>query len=1616
MPDVSNFDRIKITLASPEQMRAWSHGEVKKAETINYRSQKPEKDGLFCERIFGPTKDYACACGKYHNSRRWGGIKCERCGVEVTESAVRRERMGHIELAAPVAHVWYSQGVAKHMSTLLDLKYKDLERVLNFTSPIITTVDAERRAEDMEMLQEELDESLDEFARERDAEKAAIREQRNYSIAVVLREHELETPLDEIQMAIWLARTTSEANNLKTRKSVADRAADPDSPAAKELGELVAAIKAEWAEALNLLDKLRAGDLDLDRLSQDYGVHPELSTGDRIARILKVSNMELRDAEDDYTERRAVREAAFEMFKQLEVGQILDDEVSFREMYRLYGPQVSDSGKVRDPGYFTGGMGAEHIRTLLTAIDLDAMRAELRAELSRLKQNNVSNASQAVKKIVKRLSVVDALAQSEVSPGWMVLDVIPVMPPELRPMVQLDGGRYATSDLNDLYRRVINRNNRLKKLLDLGAPDMIVNNEKRILQEAVDKLFDNRRDDRRTATGPSGRALKSLSHSLNGKQGRFRQNLLGKRVDYSGRSVIVGGPELKLHQCGLPKKMALELFKPFVMRRLLEMHRETNGRDGAPTAKQARIWVERQRTIVWDVLEEVIENHPVLLNRAPTLHRLGIQAFEPLLVEGKAIQLHPLVCAAFNADFDGDQMAVHVPLSPEAQAEARILMLSTNNIKSPSNGRPLTTPSQDMVLGLYHLTTVSEDAEGTGRAFYSEDEAKLAYDNRAGLDLRAVIEVRTPIDREVVQEPGVEPVVIPAGKRFKTTVGRILFNWSIPVDYPYINYQLDKSRVGSIVEDLADRYSTTEMGEILDEIKRLGFHYATHAGLTVSVFDADIPGNKWEILEQYEAQAAAIKEQAEMGVLTPQERHRHTISVWRSANEAVGDAMIEQFDQKNPIYMMAKSGARGNFKQIRQLAGMRGLMQSPKGDVIDRPIKTNFREGLTVLEYFISTHGARKGLADTALGTETGGYTTRRFLDFVHDAIVRTEDCGTTEGVQMPLLADHSCELDRNLIGRTVAAPVVAKSGEVLLDANEYIESMDALKNFAAAGVDSVTMRSALTCLEGRSVCQKCYGWDLSTGKPVDVGTAVGVIAAQSIGEPGTQLTMRTFHTGGVEGEDITQGLPLVNEILESPRANRTFADLAGADGTVSIEHKVVAGATGELVIEHSRADRSVVFLIKDKSGKTLWSHDPIKETDVVITAEDGKQVKEGAHIADRKKVRVAIEREGAEGKTVVAWAVDIDPEATLTVADGDTIAAGQPLTKDRPYGPDLLKIIGRERMMRYIIGELQAVYRGQGVELNDKHFEVIASRMLSKVKIVYSGDTNFLIGSYADRLEFNRENARILAEGGEPAQAEQTLIGPLQIVRASMRSLGTESFLSLASFMWTTTVLAQAALESREDELVGLKENVIIGKLIPAGTGMKRYRNVGVAYRGTEVTDARDASAAPSMLRDEIERLRAAMPTDARSLVDDPSIWTNFADEDVDVQAYLNVTFDPNIPLGGSEHELSEEERAEMIGGDSTEDAALSALSEMLRNSMASDEAPVLDAPEKDPAAMTLTDIGVSLRWVKKFAESGLVTVGDISGMSESALEALPGIGASAVKEVQEGLQANGIEPLPQI
>ena len=1261
MLDANVFDRIQLGLATAEDIRSWSHGEVKKPETINYRTLKPEKDGLFCEKIFGPTRDWECACGKYKRVR-YKGIVCERCGVEVTRSKVRRERMAHIKLAAPVTHIWYFKGVPSRLGYLLNLAPKDLEKVIYFAAYMVTEVDEEGRHDDLPSLRNELE---------------------------VKKKHLEESGQAEVE-----ARQ-------------------------QRLEEDLAQLEAEGAEA-SQRDKLR-------------------KTAEREITAMRRRNQRALEHMDKVWDR----------FVSLKVGDLEGDEVLYRDMVADYGI------------YFKGSMGAEAIQARLRSFDLEG-------EASSLAEIVENGTGQRKTRAIKRLKVVNAFRMTSTAPESMVLDNIPVIPPDLRPMVQLDGGRFATSDLNDLYRRVINRNNRLKRLMDLGAPTIIVNNEKRMLQDAVDALFDNGRRGR-PVTGVGNRPLKSLSDMLKGKQGRFRQNLLGKRVDYSGRSVIVVGPQLKLHQCGLPSQMALELFKPFVMKRLVELKEAQN-------VKAAKRMVERANPKVWDVLAEVIREHPVLLNRAPTLHRLGIQAFEPQLIEGKAIQLHPLVCGAFNADFDGDQMAVHLPLGAEAQAEARILMLSSNNILKPSDGRPVTMPSQDMIIGTYYLTSdpdpaveVERDAEGNEivPAFSSFAEAVMAYDF-GKLHVNAACDIR--FEEGIAAPEGWQP---PEGWSegdpitLRTSLGRALFNTSLPETFPYVNYVVDKKQLGNIVNALAENYSRVEVAASLDALKANGFYWSTWSGITVAFADVVSPEAKQEILVRYENEAAEIEEQFELGALTEDDRYASLIDIWTKATAEVAEAMRENFPQRNTVYQMVVSGARGNWDQIRQLAGMRGLVADPKQRLIERPIKSNYREGLSVLEYFIATHGARKGLADTALRTADSGYLTRRLVDVSQDVIVREEDCGTRKGLTKrifswieagdELIKEPSEILGTTVFGTTLARDAIDAEGNLIIEAGADLGDAE-IQAAIDAGIEEITVRSVLTCDSNVGTCAACYGRSLATGKRVDIGEAVGIIAAQSIGEPGTQLTMRTFHTGGAAGAaDITQGLPRVQELFEA-RTPKGEAAVAEAAGTLKIED--------------------------DADGKRL-----------VITRDDGEE-----------DVIVPVSR-----------------RQRLLVADGDHVEPGQALTEGPVDPKKVLRLRSVAATQRHLVEEVQEVYRSQGVDIHSKHIEVIVRQMLRRVTVLDSGDTHLLQGDLVDVMHYRAENRRVMAEGGKTATGRTELMG---ITKAS---LATDSWLSAASFQETTRVLTEAAMNGKSDPLLGLKENVILGKLIPAGTGLARYSDIEV-------------------------------------------------------------------------------------------------------------------------------------------------------------------------------------------
>jgi len=1272
MLDVNDFDQLRIGLATADSIRTWSNGEVKKPETINYRTLRPEKDGLFCEKIFGPTKDWECYCGKYKRVR-FKGIICERCGVEVTRSKVRRERMGHIELAAAVVHIWYLRGTRSWLAYLLmgteareELKAKQLEKVIYFAANLVTAVDEEKLHEDLPNLENELSEEIAQIERQRDLD-------------IDRRFKALEEELAQL-----------EAQGAKET----------------EIRARQRAVEKEIAQVRERAD----GDIDLARRAFD----------------------ELRD---------------------LFPRKIIEDELLWREL------------KLRYEDYFEGGMGAEAIAQLIDRIDLDAEEQKLREAIDAADGRRPLSA-QRRQKAIKRLKIVTAFNRRDEhgrrinDPRAMILEAVPVIPPDLRPMVQLDGGRFATSDLNDLYRRVINRNNRLKRLLDLGAPEIIINNEKRMLQEAVDALFDNGRRGR-PVTGPGNRPLKSLSDMLKGKQGRFRQNLLGKRVDYSGRSVIVIGPTLKLHQCGLPKLMALELFKPFVMKRLVD-------KELAQNVKSAKRMVERRRPQVWDVLEDVIREHPVLLNRAPTLHRLGIQAFEPVLVEGKAIQVHPLVCTAFNADFDGDQMAVHLPLSAEAQAEARILMLSANNILSPATGRPITVPTQDMVFGAYYLTLQVDGAAGEGRVFRHAYEVERALDE-GSVDLHARIVLRpkpgTDLYRAVARTVGApeEPEEDAPPLAVDTTPGRVLFNSALPSSFRYVNDVVGKRNtpIGSVVEEIAATEPKHVVAACLDRVKALGFRYAAQSGLTISIDDVRTPADKAAILDRYEREAEKAETQFKRGIITDDERRQKEIEIWTSATSEVGRAMEQSLSQMafNPLDMMVDSGARGNAQQIRQIAGMKGLVSNPRGEMIPRPIKSSFREGLSVLEYFISTHGARKGLADTALRTADSGYLTRRLVDVAQELIVHVHDCGTVRGIWLdhvvPDGAGRRSYLETRAYGRVLVEPVTLADGtELAAGLMLDDEHVAALRDDPT--VNRIRVRSVLTCEAEHGVCALCYGRSLATGRLIELGEAVGVIAAQSIGEPGTQLTMRTFHTGGVVGEDITHGLPRVVELFEA-RTPKGAAVLAHHSG--------------------------VVRITDEETGRRL-----------TVIGDDGTE------------------------ESVV-----VSARAHLEVTDGQEVAAGDALVEGPKDPKELLEVKGIRETQQYLVEEVQKVYRDQGVSIHDKHIELIVRQMLRRVLVAEPGDAPFLPGERVDAHLYAEVNRGLVQEGKRPAEGRPELMG---ITKAS---LATDSWLSAASFQETTRVLTEAAIERRSDQLFGLKENIIIGKLIPAGTGMDLYRRVEV-------------------------------------------------------------------------------------------------------------------------------------------------------------------------------------------
>jgi DNA-directed RNA polymerase subunit beta' len=1262
MFEINDFDAVRISLASPEQIRSWSYGEVTKPETINYRTLKPERDGLFCERIFGPTKDFECYCGKYKRIR-YKGVICDKCGVEVARAKVRRERMGHIELACPVSHIWFAKGIPSRIGLLLDLSPRSLEHVLYFSQYIVTQVNEEART-------------------------AAIKQSEDAALKAI-------------------------------------------------------------AEAQKVIDE-KVAEMEKDK-----------ATVEEINKVRgQFTNDKAKIEEDNALDT--------EKLKGLYVREILTEN-----QYHDYKQKYSN--------VFEGGMGAEAILTIMKSINLDEIR-------NKLLQETQSTSGQRRKKASKQLRVVEAFRNSGNKPEWMILTVLPVLPPDLRPMVQLDGGRFATSDLNDLYRRVINRNNRLRHLIDIGAPEIIIRNEKRMLQEAVDSLIDNGRRGRAISISGNHK-LKSLSDMLRGKQGRFRQNLLGKRVDYSGRSVIVCGPTLQLHQCGLPRRMALELFKPFVMRRLV-----AGGL--APNIKSARRLVERAKTEVYDILEEVIKERPVLLNRAPTLHRLSIQAFEPVLIDGSAIQIHPLVCAAFNADFDGDQMAVHVPLSRAAVKEARDMMLSCHNILLPSSGDPTVSPTLDMVLGCYYLTTLQKHNKEDGKVYGSFDDAKQAYDfDVVGLREEIVVRIKE------------------TGERIKTSVGRIIFNEVLPKEIGFMNQMIDKSTLKKIATKCSKILTDEQTGQVLDKIKGLGFRYATKSGTTVAMNDIEVPASKPKILAEAEAKIAVIADQFHRGLITEDERYNGVVSVWMDTTDTITATIQANLNRYGGVYMMATSGAKGNISQIRQMAGMRGLMTDPAGKIIEFPIKSSLREGHSVLEYFISTHGARKGLADTALRTSDSGYLTRRLIDVAQDVITFNDDCGTTEGIMVTEPKEKGLlpSLAERVLGRFAAKDVVdPKTGEILAPRNEEIDEVKVDK-IVAAGITSVLVRSALTCESRRGTCRFCYGRDLARGKLVEHDVAVGIVAAESIGEPGTQLTLRTFHTGGVVGLDITSGLPRVEELFEA-RTPRGQAVISEIDGTAEItqteEGRKIKIVSAEIYHDEYTLPTGWHVSVKDGQwvdiGMVLAA--PAEKTKGETTEAKQPITARFAGEASLKKKQLVISYTEKEEREYV-----VPSTASIWIQNNDKVKAGQQLTDGSINPHDILRILGKDAVQQYLVDEVQKVYRSQGVNINDKHIEVISHQMLTKVRIDSAGDTDLVPDELVDKYVYEDTNAKILAEGGEPATAHTVLLG---ITRAS---LSTDSWLAAASFQETTRILTEASANGRIDRLVGLKENVIIGKLIPA-------------------------------------------------------------------------------------------------------------------------------------------------------------------------------------------------------
>ncbi|MEZ4643455.1 MAG: DNA-directed RNA polymerase subunit beta' [Chloroflexota bacterium] len=1388
--ETTDFRSLRISLASPEHIRSWSYGEVTKPETINYRRLRPEKDGLFCEAIFGPTRDWQCYCGKYKNVR-YKGIVCDKCGVEITRSSVRRERLGHIELAAPVAHVWYTRRVPSYMGLLLNISRRNLDRVLYFAQYVVTHVDEDARQRALKRLAEELQEAemqLEVKLQEKTGEATGD---------VSSRLTELEEGLVELNASFddRLSAATDEV--VREAKQMEQRLANLMGTAVSEDIKLGGAGIAKKGEVIGREHTVLVQEITTERLNlvQKESEEDHQSEVAAMQRELVELRSEIGSVQDDLRvqlEQKLVRmrqqaQANKDLLESLAQMQFLNEN-DYRDLKSKFG------------NVFRASMGAEAFHEILRNMDLDKLARDLWREV------RTTRSKQAAKRATKRLQVVEALRASSNRPEWMILTVLPVIPPDLRPMVQLDGGRFATSDLNDLYRRVINRNNRLKRLLELGAPDVIVRNEKRMLQEAVDSLIDN--SQRGKALSRRGRReLKSLSDMLKGKKGRFRRNLLGKRVDYSGRSVIVVGPKLKLGECGLPKTMGLELFRPFVISKLVKYGYASN-------VKGAKRFIERQPPEVWEVLEEVIQGRPILLNRAPTLHRLGIQAFMPKLVEGKAIQLHPLVCSAFNADFDGDQMAVHVPLSQKAVKEAIDMMMATRNLLKPADGQPIVGPSKDMVLGVYYLTLIHDGRHGEGRMFSNLDEVEMAYD--LGLvDIHARIKLMTEtyFDDNNKRYPDGKP----QRRVIETSPGRVLFNRALPPEWRFINWLLDKGGVNRLINRVHRDLGDDATIDMVDSIKNVGFKYATVSGVTVAVADLTIPEEREEILFTARKNVDEIDRQYRRGLLTEEEQYQRTVEQWNNAKDAVANAVRKALDPAGPMAVMALSGAgKGGFGPITQLAGMRGMMADPSGRIIVVPIQSNFRQGLNAMEYFISTHGARKGLADTALRTADAGYLTRRLVDVAQDVIVMSDDCGTTNGIWVRRSDNFGKQtLAERVLGRVAAAPIPdPDTGELVINTGEYFTE-EISEQVDTMGVEEVYVHSPMTCELRLGICSKCYGIDLARGKPVSQGTAVGIVAAQSIGEPGTQLTLRTFHTGGTaqSGGDITQGLPRVEELFEARQRPKGEAVITEIGGIAEI--RVIDGVRHVFVTESKLVDD--VYEIPAGWAVKVQNNDEIEVGGILAEKDDDiiSVRRAGRVVVDKDLVKVVWEsREERD--------YEIPAGMRMLINDGQRVNPGDQLTEGSKNPHRILDILGRDAVTQYLLREMQQVYRPQGQNIHDKHFEVIIRKMLNKVVITNSGDTEMLPGELVDSPTFLEMNEQVIEEGGQPAQAEPVLLG---ITKAS---LNTESFLSASSFQHTIRVLAGAAIAGKEDQLVGLKENVIIGKLIPAGTGFQISKNRG--------------------------------------------------------------------------------------------------------------------------------------------------------------------------------------------